>query len=128
MAPGDPPINANRELLATGAANIGGALFGAMPAGGGSGGSVILQSATSVSAQGQIDIRGGDGVVIQPGATQLLNFRTTGGNGSPGFVVSKGRESGPSLFVFDSEAGVISGWSPTTDARSSRARNRSDSH
>lgn len=37
-------------------------------------------------------------------------------NGSPGFVVSKGRESGPSLFVFDSEAGVISGWSPTTDA------------
>jgi len=26
-----PPINANRELLATGAANLGGALFGAMP-------------------------------------------------------------------------------------------------
>jgi MFS superfamily sulfate permease-like transporter len=33
--PGDPPINANRELIATGAANLGGALFGAMPAGGG---------------------------------------------------------------------------------------------
>ena len=33
--PGDPPINPNRELIATGAANIGGALFGAMPAGGG---------------------------------------------------------------------------------------------
>jgi high affinity sulfate transporter 1 len=33
--PADPPINANRELVATGAANLGGALFGAMPAGGG---------------------------------------------------------------------------------------------
>ena len=33
--PADPPINANRELIATGAANLGGALFGAMPAGGG---------------------------------------------------------------------------------------------
>src|SRR4029453_1353381 len=31
----DPPVNANRELLATGAANLGGALFGIMPAGGG---------------------------------------------------------------------------------------------
>jgi SulP family sulfate permease len=31
----EPPINANRELIATGAANLGGALFGAMPAGGG---------------------------------------------------------------------------------------------
>jgi Sulfate permease and related transporters (MFS superfamily) len=30
----DPPVNANRELLATGAANLGGALFGTMPAGG----------------------------------------------------------------------------------------------
>jgi len=33
--PSEPPINANRELLATGLANLGGALFGAMPAGGG---------------------------------------------------------------------------------------------
>ena len=33
--PGDPPIDANRELVATGAANLGGALLGAMPAGGG---------------------------------------------------------------------------------------------
>ena len=31
----DPPVNGNRELLAIGAANVGGALFGAMPAGGG---------------------------------------------------------------------------------------------
>ena len=32
--PGEPPIDANRELVATGLANIGGALLGAMPAGG----------------------------------------------------------------------------------------------
>ena len=32
---GDPSPNANRELLATGLANAGGALFGAMPGGGG---------------------------------------------------------------------------------------------
>src|SRR6185295_16291389 len=31
--PDDPPINAKRELIATGAANLGGALTGAMPAG-----------------------------------------------------------------------------------------------
>jgi MFS superfamily sulfate permease-like transporter len=33
-SPDDPPIDANREMIATGAANLGGALFGAMPAGG----------------------------------------------------------------------------------------------
>jgi len=32
---GEPPIRPNQELLATGLANAGGALFGAMPAGGG---------------------------------------------------------------------------------------------
>jgi len=32
---GEPPIRANRELLATGAANLAGAFFGSMPAGGG---------------------------------------------------------------------------------------------
>jgi len=31
----EPPIRANQELLATGIANVGGAFFGAMPAGGG---------------------------------------------------------------------------------------------
>jgi MFS superfamily sulfate permease-like transporter len=35
VVPGDPPIDANRELVATGAANAAGALLGAMPAGGG---------------------------------------------------------------------------------------------
>ena len=34
-ATGDPPLQPNRELLATGAANLGGAVLGSMPAGGG---------------------------------------------------------------------------------------------
>jgi high affinity sulfate transporter 1 len=43
--PADPPINANRELIATGAANLGGALFGAMPAGGGTSQTAVVRSA-----------------------------------------------------------------------------------
>ena len=43
--PADPPINANRELVATGAANLGGALFGAMPAGGGTSQTAVVRSA-----------------------------------------------------------------------------------
>lgn len=43
--PADPPINANRELVATGLANLGGALFGAMPAGGGTSQSAVVRSA-----------------------------------------------------------------------------------
>ena len=42
--PGDPPINANRELMATGAANLGGALFGAMPAGGGTSQTAVVRA------------------------------------------------------------------------------------
>lgn len=44
-APSDPPINANRELIATGAANLGGALFGAMPAGGGTSQTAVVRAA-----------------------------------------------------------------------------------
>ncbi|MGB9495579.1 MAG: SulP family inorganic anion transporter [Azonexus sp.] len=40
----EPPINANRELLAIGAANLGGALFGAMPAGGGTSQTAVVRS------------------------------------------------------------------------------------
>ena len=43
--PAAPPINANRELLATGAANLGGALFGAMPAGGGTSQTAVVRAA-----------------------------------------------------------------------------------
>ena len=42
--PGDPPITANRELVATGAANLDGALFGAMPAGGGTSQTAVVRA------------------------------------------------------------------------------------
>ena len=40
----DPPIQPNRELLATGAANLGGALLGAMPAGGGTSQTALVRA------------------------------------------------------------------------------------
>ena len=43
--PAEPPISANRELIATGAANLGGALFGAMPAGGGTSQTAVVRAA-----------------------------------------------------------------------------------
>jgi sulfate permease, SulP family len=43
--PSDPTINANRELVATGAANLGGALLGSMPAGGGTSQTAVVRSA-----------------------------------------------------------------------------------
>jgi high affinity sulfate transporter 1 len=42
--PGDPPVDANRELVATGAANLGGALLGAMPAGGGTSQTAVVRT------------------------------------------------------------------------------------
>ena len=45
VGPGDPPIDANRELIATGAANLGGALLGAMPAGGGTSQTAVVRAA-----------------------------------------------------------------------------------
>lgn len=42
--PSEPPIRANRELLATGVANLGGALFGAMPAGGGTSQTAVVRA------------------------------------------------------------------------------------
>lgn len=33
-------------------------------------------------------------------------------NGGPNFVVSDGTDSGPSLFLFDTESGLIRGWNP----------------
>jgi high affinity sulfate transporter 1 len=44
-SPGDPPIDANRELIATGAANLGGALLGAMPGGGGASQTAVVRAA-----------------------------------------------------------------------------------
>jgi high affinity sulfate transporter 1 len=41
----DPPVDANRELRATGVANLGGALLGAMPAGGGTSQTAVVRAA-----------------------------------------------------------------------------------
>ncbi|HEV7319766.1 MAG TPA: SulP family inorganic anion transporter [Ensifer sp.] len=43
-APSDPPIRPNRELLATGAANLAGGLFGAMSAGGGTSQTAVVRA------------------------------------------------------------------------------------
>lgn len=45
VRPGDPPIKPDRELIATGAANVGGALLGAMPAGGGTSQTGVVRAA-----------------------------------------------------------------------------------
>jgi len=40
----DPPINANRELIATGLGNVAGSLFGAMPSGGGTSQTAVVRA------------------------------------------------------------------------------------
>ena len=53
-SPADPPINANRELVATGAANLGGALLGAMPAGGGTSQTAVVRSSGGQSQRASL--------------------------------------------------------------------------
>jgi MFS superfamily sulfate permease-like transporter len=64
--PTDPPINANRELVATGVANVGGALLGAMPAGGGTSQTAVVRSAGGLSQKASL-VTGGAAL-----ATMLL--------------------------------------------------------
>jgi uncharacterized protein (TIGR03118 family) len=54
-------------------------------------------------------------VAIPPSATNTEGANPTGivFNSGPGFVVSSGGISGPSIFIFVSEDGSISGWNPT---------------
>jgi high affinity sulfate transporter 1 len=52
--PADPPINANRELVATGVANLGGAMLGAMPAGGGTSQTAVVRSAGGQSQKASL--------------------------------------------------------------------------
>jgi high affinity sulfate transporter 1 len=66
MAGGDPPINANRELIATGAANLGGALFGAMPAGGGTSQTAVVRMVGGRSQKASLV------VAVTAAATMLL--------------------------------------------------------
>ena len=51
---GDPPIDANRELIATGAANLGGAFLGAMPAGGGTSQTAVVRAAGGQSQKASL--------------------------------------------------------------------------
>jgi len=44
-APGDPPVDANRELVAVGASNLAGAVLGAMPSGGGTSQTAVVRAA-----------------------------------------------------------------------------------
>jgi high affinity sulfate transporter 1 len=53
-APVDPPIRSNRELLATGAANLGGALTGAMPGGGGTSQTAVVRAAGGQSQKASL--------------------------------------------------------------------------
>ena len=50
----DPPINANHELVATGVANLGGAVLGAMPAGGGTSQTAVVRSAGGQSQRASL--------------------------------------------------------------------------
>lgn len=53
-SPEDPPIDPNRELIATGAANLGGALLGAMPAGGGTSQTAVVRAAGGQSQKASL--------------------------------------------------------------------------
>lgn len=50
----EPPINANRELIATGIANLGGGLFSAMPAGGGTSQTAVVRAAGGLSQKSSL--------------------------------------------------------------------------
>jgi len=54
VRPTEPPVNANRELIATGVANLGGALFGAMPAGGGTTQTAVVRAAGARSQKASL--------------------------------------------------------------------------
>jgi len=71
--PGEPPVRANRELLATGAANLGGALFGAMPAGGGTSQTAVVRA---VGGRSQIAslVTAGAGVLVMLFLAPLIGF------------------------------------------------------
>jgi len=56
--------------------------------------------------------------VTIPPASGRGNGRPTGTafNGTTGFVVTNGSNSGPAMFLFDTEDGTISGWNPSVNA------------
>lgn len=73
VRPGDPPINANRELIATGLGNLGGALLGAMPAGGGTSQTAVVR-ATGGQSQTVSLVTAGVAVATMLLVSGLLGF------------------------------------------------------
>lgn len=57
-AKSDPPIHADRELLATGAANLAGAFFGSMPAGGGTSQTAVVRAVGGHSQRASLVMAG----------------------------------------------------------------------
>ena len=70
--PTDPPIDANRELVATGCSNLAGALFGAMPSGGGTSQTAVVRASGGRSQKASFVT---SGVAV---ATMLLLAPTLG--------------------------------------------------
>jgi high affinity sulfate transporter 1 len=60
----EPPIIANRELIAIGAANLGGALFGAMPAGGGTTQTAVVRAAGARSQKASLVTAGAAALIM----------------------------------------------------------------
>lgn len=60
----EPPIVANRELIALGAANLGGALFGAMPAGGGTTQTAVVRAAGAHSQKASLVTAGAASLIM----------------------------------------------------------------
>jgi len=63
-SPGDPHVDANRELIATGAANLGGALLGAMPAGGGTSQTAVVRATGGRSQKASLVTAGAAAAVM----------------------------------------------------------------
>lgn len=60
----DPPINANRELIALGVANLGGAFTGAMPAGGGTTQTAVVRAAGARSQKASLVTAGAAAAIM----------------------------------------------------------------
>ncbi|MGZ4957851.1 MAG: SulP family inorganic anion transporter [Methylomonas sp.] len=69
----DPSINANRELVALGVANLGGALSGAMPAGGGTTQTAVVRAAGGRSQKASL-VTAGTALVIMLMLAPLLEL------------------------------------------------------
>jgi uncharacterized protein (TIGR03118 family) len=52
------------------------------------------------------------GIPLPPGGTAPSHPTGIAFNGTPGFVISDGTNSGPARFVFVTEEGIIAGWNP----------------